>query len=107
MTNRTSIRANHPLLPFIPASELPGDLIQVVEVGAGVVTAVTTPNDDWGKFDVTGWRPATEAELAQDPNTLVRWTSSRLLLDESEIKTAVRVAASWLAEKLVENPAVA
>lgn len=59
------ITPTHPLFPFV-ATQLAGDLLRLVEVGAGLVTATTTPGCDRGTHEVVAWRPAIDGMDGMD-----------------------------------------
>ncbi|MEV4970599.1 hypothetical protein [Streptomyces scopuliridis] len=82
----------HPLFPFV-APQLAGDLLQLVEVGAGLVTATTTPGSVHGTHEVVAWRPAIAGMDAV-------FTSIYTLQSADGIDAAVRELTGTLAAEL-------
>ncbi|MFE7566244.1 hypothetical protein ACFU76_04660 [Streptomyces sp. NPDC057539] len=80
----------HPLFPFV-ASQLAGDLLQLVEVGAGLVTA--TPGSVRGTHEVVAWRPAVDGMDAV-------FTSIYTLKSADGIDATVRELTGTLAAEL-------
>lgn len=107
--DRSSV--THPLLALIPAGQLDGDLVQVVEVGDGLVTVVATPDSEWGAYEITGWRHLSESEIAMEvaasafpgePFDLVIPTSSGFAQDDTEVDAQAANAVNWLNTRLAE-----
>lgn len=96
----------HPLFSRIPADQLPGNLLQVIEVGAGLVTVVATPDSEWGSHEVTGWYPAGQVEIDLEVKEFgeagpgARFASARTLLDASEIDRSVTATVAFLGERI-------
>lgn len=99
---------DHPLLALISAEELGGELLQAIPVGAGLVTVVATPGSEWGSYDVTAWRAATQTELEEEihefhaPGPPARYMLASTLQDESEIAGKVKQAAAFLTERIAD-----
>lgn len=99
----------HPLFSLIPAGQLDGDLVQVIEVGDGIVTVVATPDSEWGIYDVTGWRHLTDAEIADatttypgEPFDLVVPAIAGFVQDATELDARVANAVRFLTTRLAE-----
>ncbi|WP_329217361.1 hypothetical protein [Streptomyces microflavus] len=99
----------HPLFALIPAGQLDGDLVQVVEVGDGLVTVVATPDSEWGIYDVTGWRHLTDAEIADatttypgEPFDVVVPAIAGFVQDDADLDARVTNAVQFLTTRLAE-----
>lgn len=104
-------RFTHPLLALIPARQLTGYLIEVIEVGEGIVTVIATPDSEWGAYEITGWRHLSESETAievadasypGEPFDLVIPTSSESAQGHTEIDAKVANAVTFLTTRLAE-----
>ncbi|MFE7485508.1 hypothetical protein [Streptomyces sp. NPDC057552] len=109
MTPQITPSVTHPLFPLIPAGELAGDLVRVVEVGDGLVTVVATPDSEWGAYEITGWRPLSADEIADwtttfpgAPFDLATHAISGFVQDDTEITNAVTNATQFLTTRLAE-----
>lgn len=103
--------AAHPLFALIPARQLTGYLIEVIEVGEGLVTVIATPDSEWGAYEITGWRHLSENESAievaaaafpGEPFDLVIPASSEFIQDDTKVPGAVTNATRFLITRLAE-----
>lgn len=99
----------HPLFALIPADQLVGDLIEVVEVGDGLVTVVATPDSEWGAYEIIGWRALSQVEIdidtlyfGEEPIDFATYVTATSVQDDSEIPARVAEAVEYTAARLAE-----
>ncbi|WP_329309380.1 hypothetical protein [Streptomyces microflavus] len=93
----------HPLFALIPADQLFGDLIEVIEVGDGIVTVVATPDSEWATHQITSWRhldrweiDRARADFPGEPVTEAMYVTASRLQDEAKIASEVAEASTSL-----------
>lgn len=98
-----TLAPQHPLFALIPADELFGDLIEVIEVGDGLVTVVATPGSEWATHQVTSWRPLdrweidrARADFPGEPVAEAVYVTASRLQDEAKIASEVAEASTSL-----------